>query len=486
MAPKAKPEAKAKAKADAKAKAAPKKEKAPAEEDPASKIPVVEKPDGAVFEERINKIQTEIDNLQRKQKEISNGINERSSGKEEFFQKKQEIRAQLDEFKVKIDALQNQKNAIFEASGQKRQETMDAKNELNKLKKTIGYTSEADIDDRIAAIEYQLQVESLSLKEEKKLMAEISDLKKKRPSVAVVNKKEGELAAQGSGVDTRASVGDINAQLAVLRDARRKVSDSLTELMDGRTAALGDLPDKIKEREDIGKKIQELIKQRSEVRDEKRAAEQEYNNYMNEVRRARQQKYADDRQKKQEEYALERRKRQAEQLDDEPYVFERTLLDQTIVFCRSLVATKDEEQKTEKKEIEHNNPEGTEVLKRKGEDEDWYYTPTAKGKKGKAKKNSGGEGNSSSRPIKHNAETFKLFDQLKLNAPVTTGEIPAMLEQLEKQQEDYKEKIKVWAATRDEKKKQILAGNYKEEEEVNDKKEDEAEGEAPKDDAAEE
>merc|ERR1711871_133149 len=85
---------------------------------------------------------------------------------------------------------------------------------------------------------------------------------------------------------------------------------------------------------------------------------------------------------------------------------------------------------------------GTEVLMKKEDRDEYYFTPT-KGKKGKSKaKASKAEG--SSKPIKHNAETFRLFDQLKLNAPITTDEVPALIEELEKQYESYKAKVKDW------------------------------------------
>merc|ERR1712194_245478 len=60
--------------------------------------------------------------------------------------------------------------------------------------------------------------------------------------------------------------------------------------------------------------------------------------------------------------------------------------------------------------------------------------------------------------IKHNAVTFKLFDQLKLNAPTTTDDIPALLEKLEEQLAGFQEKVKEWELSRDEMKAKILAG----------------------------
>merc|ERR1712061_806255 len=93
-------------------------------------------------------------------------------------------------------------------------------------------------------------------------------------------------------------------------------------------------------------------------------------------------------------------------------------------------------------------------MKKEDRDEEFYLAATAKGKKGKSKK--GGKAEGSSKPIKHNAETFRLFDQLKLDAPITTEEIPAILEKLEAQLVDYNEKVKVWEEKREEMKRKIL------------------------------
>merc|ERR1712060_91764 len=111
--------------------------------------------------------------------------------------------------------------------------------------------------------------------------------------------------------------------------------------------------------------------------------------------------------------------------------------------------------KEDKKEIAHNNPDGYEVLTKKGEEEEYYMMP-AKGKKAKGKKST--KADSSAKPIKHNAETFRLFDQLKLDAPITTDEVPALLEKLEAQLADYQQKVKVWEETKEEQKRKILEG----------------------------
>merc|ERR1712039_67808 len=121
-------------------------------------------------------------------------------------------------------------------------------------------------------------------------------------------------------------------------------------------------------------------------------------------------------------------------------------------------------EKEEKKATEHTNPEGTEILVGKdNREEEFYFAPTAKKKA--SKKKGGAKEGGSAKPIKHNAETFKLFDQLKLNAPITTEDIPALLEKLQEQLEGYQQKVKEWEIKKDAQKKAILEGTYVEEKE---------------------
>eukprot|EP00409_Alexandrium_fundyense_P000450 CAMPEP_0185912916 /NCGR_PEP_ID=MMETSP0196C-20130402/42680_1 /TAXON_ID=2932 /ORGANISM="Alexandrium fundyense, Strain CCMP1719" /LENGTH=82 /DNA_ID=CAMNT_0028634251 /DNA_START=18 /DNA_END=263 /DNA_ORIENTATION=+ len=81
-----------------------------------------------------------------------------------------------------------------------------------------------------------------------------------------------------------------------------------------------------------------------------------------------------------------------------------TLVEQTISFCKSLTQTKGKEEKEEKevKEVVLSSKEGDLVPLKK--EEEYYFAPT-KAKKGKSRQKSGKEGGSS-KPIKHNAETF--------------------------------------------------------------------------------
>jgi len=352
----------------------------------------------------------------------------------------------------------------------KREEGKEMRSNLNNMKKSIGFSSEQEIDNRIASIEFQLCTESVPLKEEKKLLAEIQQLKRNRPKVAQVQQMETKISSFDPGMSMKEQKQVINEEMAQYRDAKKKVQEKMTELMDKRKEQLGDLPDIIEQRDAIGKEIAEKIKERNELRDAFRQEERAYNGYLAELRKARQEKAAEERAERQKEYELRKKQREVEKLDEQPYVSEITLIEQTLKFCRTMVQPKDEKKEDEKKEVVHNNPEGSEILiNKKDREEEFYFAPTKGKKASKAKKSA-----DTSKSIKHNAETFRLFDQLKLDAPLSTDDVPPLVEKLEAQLEDYQAKVKEWEAKREDMKKAILEGLA----EVEEKKEEETEEKA--------
>merc|ERR1712050_53788 len=256
------------------------------------------------------------------------------------FAQKAELRGQLDEHSAAMNKLQEKKDEILKVVGDKKKESQDMRSQLNKMKKTIGFTDEAEIDERIASIEFKLWTESVSLKDEKKLLAEIQELKRNKPKVSQVHKMEDNLNSFDPGMSMKDQVNAINAEMAQYRDLKRGVSEKLKELTEGRKEQLGDLPQIIEQRDELGKQIAEKVKERNTLRDEHRAAEKEYYAYQAELRKIRQEKYAQERAAKQAEYDQRRKERAAEKLDEQPYISEITLIEQTMLFCKTLTQSK--------------------------------------------------------------------------------------------------------------------------------------------------
>lgn len=459
MAPKAKPAAakpEAKAKAEGKAKAKP---KAKPKEDKEDSIPKVEQPDRNAMEEAIKKVNTEVEALQKKKTDMDKRIGERSTGKEEFFQKKQELRAKLDECQVTIDKFAGKKDELYKQIESEKSADKEMKEQLKKMKGSVGFQSEAEIDKKIADIEFTMWTNSISLKEEKKYLDEIKELKRSKPKVSKLKGMEAEMENRPKGSNTESIREEIQKQSSDIKEAKeqkRLIAAEYAKLNEERQKQMSDMPELFEERQKLQTLIQDKISARNKIRDEFREKEKEFNGYMNEIRKIRAEKAAEARTERQAEMEEKRKQRQVEQLDEQPHVAEITLLEQTIAWCKSVLPkeTKESEDKT-KAQTNYNNPDGAMILLKKDDrEEEFYYAPTKK----KAQKGKKKEDSAKAKTIKHDAATFKLFDQLKLDAPLSTEEVPGIISKLETQLEDYNNKVKLWEKNREEMKAKILAG----------------------------
>merc|ERR1712039_1130230 len=182
-----------------------------------------------------------------------------------------------------------------------------------------------------------------------------------------------------STADMKATIHEINAAMAKHREEKKGIQEKLGKIREARDAKLGDVPKWFDERKELGEKVQEKIKEKNAIRDEFRAKEREYYAYLAEVRKARQEKYQEERKQWQKEREQANLVKKAERLEDQPYVAEITLIEQTIAFCESLTKKKAEAEEQEKKEVEHGDTKGLEVLmKKEDRDEEYYYAPSAK------------------------------------------------------------------------------------------------------------
>jgi len=424
----------------------------------------LQQPDKKEFDEKSGVITAEVERFQKELKKLSTEIGGRTTGKEEFYAEKSKI---LEAVRIEGDAikqLRDKKDAIWTQMQSSKQAAKTSKGELSQLKRGLSYSTTGEIDDRIAKIEFELWTESVSLKEEKAKLEEIKRLKKDKPNVMKVHMKEAELNAQQEQVTS--SSGNLSAELDALKkeiEVHKAKKDEwnaqLTSLVEERKAQTGGMSELFETREGLNGKIREQIKLRDALRDEFKQKEREYYEYTRQQREARRQKAESEREQWQKQRELDNRRKKVEALNEQPHTQEMTLLEQTIKFCKTF-QPKEEVTKEAEKEIQHDNPDTHVVLaKKQDRDDEYYYAPTRKAKKKKGKK---GE-ESGAKPIKHNAETFKLFASLKLEAPITTAEIPATLEKLESEMEKFNQKIKLWEAQRTEKQAKIMAGLDEEE-----------------------
>jgi len=465
MAPKADSKAKAKPKADAKAKAA-RKEKKEVEEE----VPRMSQPewDDAAFQ----KIQDAIDGLAKQVQGCKDQMKGKGEGREEYFEEKKSLQGQRDEIKKELDRLQENKGKIEKELENRQQQSREMAADVSKMKKTIGYTSEAAIDQRIADLEFKMWTESLKLKDEKAIVAELQMLKKNKSKVSDVSQKEAELSNFKASTDPKVlkeQKSEINAEMAEWRKKRDVIDEKRKALEEARKAKEGDRPAIQEKLKSLQEKLQEKLAEKRKFNDDFKEQNRLYRTWQAEQRRIRAEKQAEERKAWEEEKRRMQVQRKVEQMDEQPHVTEITLIEQCIKFCKSKLPKEVDQKAEEKKEVAYNNNANETVLLSKDKrDEEFYFCTTAKkGKQGKKTKQAPEE---SKKAIKHDAETFQIFKRVNIDTPVTVADIPACLEKLEEKLEMYLQKVKDWEANKETLKAKMLAGEVDVDDVAGDKK----------------
>jgi uncharacterized coiled-coil DUF342 family protein len=460
-------------KADAKSKSKPKKEpkEVKKEEEETGRV---EEPDRKEYENQRQAIQNKINDVQKELKDLSKQIGDKSHGKDEFQSQKNTLLASLREQGEAISKLKEAKDAIRNSLNASNQEAKDAKRDLSRMQNQMKYQNVTEIDEAIAELEAKQRHESMTLQQEKKLLEQIKQLKKDKSkvkdlavNVALKEREVGNMADNDSSATMKEKLDTIKREMDAHFQEKQKISDQLDELKKQREEKTGDVKDLYEKRDELNKKSAELKKEQDALWQDFNDRNQAFKTYMREVRAQRQMKRDQEREAWDKQKEQERRQREVEKLDEMPHQHEMTLIEQTIKFCKSFQPKQDTAQE-EKKETTYDNPDTHVVLKSKGDREEEYFFAPTKAKQKKGKKASEG---ASTKSIKHNAETFKLFSELKLDTPVTTDDIPKTLEKLEAELEKYKELVKKWEEEREELKRKILEEGVSAEEKAGEEKE---------------
>jgi len=408
------------------------------------------KPDEEEYKRRMEAVTKQIDAKKEQISKLSQKIGDLSHGKEDYEKEKNALFEVVNASKEERQALMATKQEVIHKKKAQKQEARDAKDKMRQLEGSMEMT-EDEIDDKIQKIEYTMSTSSMTLKEEKDCMMQIKKLKAKKPQVIQAAKQYERMKAQcdaATAPDPTKSVdeqlNEINEKIKAIQDAQDVQYKKINELKEKRTQQMGGVQGLIDEKTKLKGECEELQGQRSAVGDERRKMQKAFNEWEKEQRAERRRKQDAEWAKQHAEWDAEEAKRQLEKPN--PYLNETTLLEQTIDYCKGLLPREDSGE-AEKKDLDFNNPEGAKILvSKKDRDQEFYFAPT---KKKNLKRKGGEKGKATA--VKHTADTFQIFQQLKLAAPMTTDDVPPLLEKLEKSLAGYMEKVKKWEGERLEK-----------------------------------
>lgn len=417
-----------------------------------------QQPDKAEQEDTLKIVQSQISKHMDDMKVINQKIREKSTGKEEFQQRKAVMKAKLDEYQAYIKQYENDKQAHYDAI----KETNNASRQLSSEMKNVQATRIPGLDANIrnaedakkhmADIDRKMQTTTMSLKQEKLYMEILKELKKQIPKLTQASAMSDSVEAGKSSVvqPHRDEVNKLNTLISEAREAKKQQMQQYQKLIEQRSTVMKDMPALFDQRDQCNKKLGNAHMQKKALIEDFRSKEKQYYAQQAEMRQVKFDKQRADRLERQADNESRRLVGAEAAEEEQPYLYETTLLEQTICYCESLIK-KPETKEVVAQTINHSGiiPEGAQIIKSKEDREDeFFFAPKGKSKnKSKAKgqvKTDGPKGPSADDKIKHNVETLTVFGKVGVKPPIVIGDVEPIIKELKKKLDSYSDKVKKW------------------------------------------
>ncbi|KAK9767942.1 multicopy suppressor of BFA (Brefeldin A) [Basidiobolus ranarum] len=401
----------------------------------------VSKPDQEVYRKNLDEIDASIEAVKEKltliKEKIGGADSKGPSGdrRSQLLDKLQEIRTQQAEIKKSKQSVRDQMN-VFNANIRRKV------GEMKDSKDKSPFKTLKEIETQIETLENQLESGSLKLIEEKRVVNEISNLKKSRKNA------ESFEAQQQSIDEDKKKIEELKVLLddpknKALNDEYNAIQAELDTLSKGRESERAKRNELFNERNKLQKELDAIYNNKRAVQDAYRNANNEYYKWQQEDRTRRQEQFRLKKQQEVEEKKAAIAAQERELAEVPAYLDEINSCDTLLNYLQQYSSDQSAAEKTEEvsapstlniREPDTNNnvPEGF-VLKKKSDDE--YFVGGKASKKNKNKNKN-----------EPKASTFKLplsimeqMWELKLDVPVSAGDADKSIVAIKEKKQWFKE-----------------------------------------------
>uniref|UniRef100_A0A7S3K1S1 Uncharacterized protein n=1 Tax=Aureoumbra lagunensis TaxID=44058 RepID=A0A7S3K1S1_9STRA len=301
------------------------------------KIEVVQRPNRKEYDSKISELNKEISQLEKDVQEVDKKIKEaKSYGGKDQTDEVSKAKLEMKELKEEKDKVLNERQELIaqqkNAKGQIDTKVQEQKN----LRAEIKYTSTEEIDEKIKELEKRQATTSMSLRDEKKLLKDIDQLKASKKLVSSLLENNSSIQSDRK---LSSSLGEQiqkkNAQLDILRNkinAIKKVLDQLNEVNSERRAIL---PSLYKERDAIRNEKNSKIQSIKSLRNEYRSQEEKFKSYLRQLKQQRDEQKRLEEEARKAEIEAKRKLEEEEELKRIPYQEEMDLCSYLIHFLQT-------------------------------------------------------------------------------------------------------------------------------------------------------
>ena len=381
---------------------------------------------------KVGALQDAVAECQARMAEIKQAIDQKKNGRKAVLEGTQGARNILVGLRAELKAAYEEKDRInaelkgFDAARDQLRAQQKAIREKTK------YVSVQQIDEAVISLEHKMAHTTLSLDEEKRVLSQLSNLKKSRGFVQQYSEMKEK--TDGSARDaTFQRLKACSEKIKVIKEKegeQRKVIDKIKGKIDTNK---DDIPELIKERSEKYETIKQCREATSKLYDEHRKKEDEY--WHNERLIRAFQKV--EKQKRWEAAQAERkirdaeRKEREEELRGDPFNEEIDRCDQLVTYLNKFLGIT---KVVEEVKAEIKTPEGATVLSKHIADDTLDKMFTGMGG-GKSKKKKGAKKKNTA--LMHTFDILSSFATIKVDAPLSKDAIADTIKVIGEKKEDF-------------------------------------------------
>ncbi|RUS17243.1 hypothetical protein BC937DRAFT_90236 [Endogone sp. FLAS-F59071] len=417
---------------------------APVQKKQHSKAP--QKPDEKAYRKAIDESNLRINDLKKKLEDAKERLNNAPSGKGSANDKREELRNRLKDLQRQQAEIKQSKQGTFDQLNTLNAAVQKKINDLKASKDKYPYKTTAEVDSQIKDLEKKIQSGTLKLIEEKRIVADISALRKARKGVEAVQNQQSAIDADRQQIDElKKTTDDPNAR--AINKEYDEVKSQIDALQRDQQADRDKRNELFNEQTSIRQQLDEAYSSIRALRDEYKLKNDDYYAYQRQFQIQRREAIL----LRQQEIVEE--KRQAAARDERESAdipaFEREIItcENLIKFLRPSAAATDSPPTTPTTPTANTNirqpdasnaPQGT-VLKKKSDREDEYFVGGKYAKKSKNQpKQAAATATTGSTGLKLPLEIMEAFYTIEVAIPTSAADVDRAIDALRARLAHYK------------------------------------------------
>ncbi|KAI8819691.1 uncharacterized protein EV422DRAFT_533950 [Fimicolochytrium jonesii] len=403
------------------------------------------KPDQATYEKTLKEIDNNIETLKKKHAEAQQKLNGTDNINDAYADRRKEFRTALDDLIKESNAIRDNRQKLIEKQKQIQEGLRARTNESKSSKDRLGYKSVEDVEKQILTLERQQQSGELSLLEEKRIVAEISNLKKSKKILEGLAGQQSSVEADKALLDEiRKQVDALNPERTALQQKIDAVKAKLAEVDTERKGKLGTLNELRDDRKAAKAELDAEFEKRRALKAEHKKLNDEWYAFQREEQARKREVYQAKVREDREARLAVQAEREREAAEIPAYTDE---INQCITLIRLLDGSKAPSTTTVTTPAATTTnirkvsalPEGA-VLVKKQEEDFMVLGGGKKGKKGpKRPTTSDSPTPATIKPFKLDFDIIDQFQRLKITLPTSAADVPEAIKALEEKKKWYED-----------------------------------------------